>query len=355
MSSSPSRLSSSPPAAATPRSEPTGERVVVSAPARLHLGFLDPNGALGRRFGSIGLVIDGLATTVAMNFAARDRIDAAPAARHELARLRAHLAALRSDARLERPLDVYLQETLPAHVGLGSGTQLALTVGRAFAALHRLPLTTAQIALQLARGLRSGVGVAGFDRGGLLVDGGPQAPGRIAPLLARLELPSAWRVLLVLDPGRAGLHGAAERTALAALPPFESAAAAHLCHLVLMRILPAAAEADFAPFAAGITELQRTIGAYFAPAQGGSMFLSPTVARVLEWAARECGAGVGQSSWGPTGFAFFPSQRDAEDALARALREGIADPALQLSIVKGRNDGAQIAWSRIEAPAALAL
>jgi len=30
----------------------------VTAPARLHLGFLDLNGAIGRRFGSIGLAID---------------------------------------------------------------------------------------------------------------------------------------------------------------------------------------------------------------------------------------------------------------------------------------------------------
>ena len=32
----------------------TSTTVRVRAPARLHLGFLDMNGALGRRFGSIG-------------------------------------------------------------------------------------------------------------------------------------------------------------------------------------------------------------------------------------------------------------------------------------------------------------
>ena len=33
-------------------------RVVVRAPARLHFGFIDLDGSLGRRFGSIGLAID---------------------------------------------------------------------------------------------------------------------------------------------------------------------------------------------------------------------------------------------------------------------------------------------------------
>ena len=42
----------------------TVARVRVAAPARLHLGFLDPAATLGRRFGSVGLVLDGLDTVV---------------------------------------------------------------------------------------------------------------------------------------------------------------------------------------------------------------------------------------------------------------------------------------------------
>jgi len=37
------------------------EGITVTIPARLHLGFLDLNGGLGRRFGSIGLAITGSA------------------------------------------------------------------------------------------------------------------------------------------------------------------------------------------------------------------------------------------------------------------------------------------------------
>ena len=38
----------------------TGVRTVsVTAPARLHLGFLDMNGSRGRRFGSVGLTLEG--------------------------------------------------------------------------------------------------------------------------------------------------------------------------------------------------------------------------------------------------------------------------------------------------------
>ena len=45
--------------------------VTVTAPARLHLGFLDLNGGLGRRFGSIGLAIGGLQTRLTISVAER--------------------------------------------------------------------------------------------------------------------------------------------------------------------------------------------------------------------------------------------------------------------------------------------
>ena len=38
--------------------------VTVRAPGRLHLGFLDPAGSLGRRFGSLGLVVNGFETEI---------------------------------------------------------------------------------------------------------------------------------------------------------------------------------------------------------------------------------------------------------------------------------------------------
>ena len=48
-----------------------GRKVVISAAARLHLGFLDLHGGLGRRFGSIGIAIDGPVTRLSLARAAR--------------------------------------------------------------------------------------------------------------------------------------------------------------------------------------------------------------------------------------------------------------------------------------------
>ena len=63
--------------------------------------------------------------------------------------------------------------------------------------------------------------------------------------------------------------------------------------------------------ARALTEIQEIVGGHFAVAQGGSPWASPAVGRVVE-ALRNSGAyGIGQSSWGPTGFAFAQSEESA--------------------------------------------
>ncbi len=327
--------------------------VTADAPARLHLGFLDPSGSLGRRFGSIGLVIDGPATQVAISAAEADAVIAAtPAAQAELTRASEHLQRLREHTGRRQALQLRLLQVLPPHAGFGSGTQLALAIGTAFARWHRLDVDAVTLAAWLGRGLRSGVGIAGFDHGGLLVDGGPGADGRPAPLLSRVDLPREWRVVLVQDARLNGLSGRDEKQALAALPPLPQTAAADVCHQVLMRVLPGAAMGEFSVFASGLTQVQRLLGEHFAPAQQGRAFTSAAVGRLVQWlgsvdldgqAAR---AAIGQSSWGPTGFAVLPSQASADALLLAARAAGVVDAGLDVRVVAARNHGATLRDSR---------
>ncbi len=320
--------------------------VRVQAPARLHLGFLDPGASLGRRFGSLGLVVEGFDTVVSLTRAASDEWHAAQAPeRDALVRAQAAVAALREATGARDPLSVRLEQVPPPHAGFGSGTQLALAIGRAFATLHGRVIETPALARITGRGLRSGVGIAGFDAGGLLVDAGPDAGGGPAPLVARVDLPTAWRVLLLLDPRVEGLHGDAERAALAHLEPLPRDRAAALCHDTLMQVLPGAIGGDFASFAAGINRMQRTLGEHFAPAQQGRAYTSVDVGRALELLARERPAAIGQSSWGPTGFAVLPSTEGLESWLERARADGLIDPALAWRVVPSRARGAVVSRS----------
>jgi beta-ribofuranosylaminobenzene 5'-phosphate synthase len=309
--------------------------VWVTAAARLHLGFLDLAGDLGRRFGSIGLAIDAFETAVELREASS--FETHGEERERGARLALHIA---ESLGLDTAIKLIISSAIPAHAGLGSGTQLALAIATAFRRFARLPLDVRSDARLLDRGARSGVGAALFERGGLAVDAGRGPNTEIPPVVARASFPRDWRVLLVLDPRIEGAHGQAERRAFAQLPRFPADSANEICRRTLMQILPGVAEQDLAAFGDGVARVQEIVGDYFAYAQGGSRFTSAAVGRVAERLEAHGARGVGQSSWGPTGFAFASDPDHAQYLARRAGAE--CEPGVEIKICSARDRGAEI-------------
>ena len=321
---------------------PSPASVTVTVPARLHLGFLDLNGSLGRRFGSIGLAINGLKTSITFNAASQLRVTGP-----ENERVRGYLQVMQRALDIENTCHVRIDEVVPAHAGLGSGTQIALAVAAGVRRFHGLPLDVRGDAIRLERGARSGVGIGLFDHGGLVVDGGRGPLTTAAPVVSRMPFPEQWRILVVLDPHRQGVHGPDEREVFSKLAPSSDGQAAHLCRLVLMKALPALAECDIAGFGSAIKEMQELLGDYFAAIQGGSRFSSPDVAAALAALEDEGAYGIGQSSWGPTGFAFAPSAEEANRLVESIYRQPRCRD-LDIRTVAGLNRGAHIV-SHVEA------
>ncbi len=316
--------------------EQSPHAVRALAPARLHLGFLDLDGSLGRRYGGLGLAIDRPETRIAVS---RARAFAARGAEPERAlRLARQLA---SALDLAHAYAVDVESAIPAHAGLGSGTQLALAIGAALLMLEGRAPSSEILARIADRGARSSIGMAAFDGGGFIVDGGRGTGDGAPPVLVRLLFPEDWRVLLVLDGRGEGVHGEKEARAFANLRPFPGTLAGHLCRLVLMRVLPGLVERDIAAFGAGIAEIQAAAGTHFAPAQGGTSWSSPAVGRLVERLGAAGAVGIGQSSWGPTGFAFARSE-DAARRLYESAAEAARAEGLEIVIARGRNTGARV-------------
>ena len=142
--------------------------VNVLAPARLHLGFLDMNGSLGRMFGGIGMAVSAPATRLTLTRASTTTVEGP-----DRTRARWHLEAIRSHLSISyEHHHLVIHEVIPSHSGLGSGTQIALAVAAAVRTLEGLPLDPEGDAEFLGRGSRSGVGAGFFLNGGVLVDGG---------------------------------------------------------------------------------------------------------------------------------------------------------------------------------------
>lgn len=310
--------------------------VTVTAPARLHLGFVDLGGSLDRKFISLGVAINGFNTQLTVQ---ATKSFSAEGPNHE--RALDFARTLYEKWNLDGGCRVVVKSAIPQHAGLGSGTQLALTVGYAIAKLWDVTISVTELAELLGRGARSGIGIATFVHGGLVVDGGRGKNSRVPPTIAHHAFPDAWRILLIMDEGDTGLHGASESNAFSSLSKFTKQCAGRLSHQVLARILPGIVEQDVTQFGLGVREIQQTIGDYFAPAQGGR-YTSEAVAQVIEHLISKNVPGVGQSSWGPTGFAFFDSETAAHVMLRELQARFSSLEQLQFKVISANNVGSEV-------------
>ncbi|MEM8844543.1 MAG: beta-ribofuranosylaminobenzene 5'-phosphate synthase family protein [Pseudomonadota bacterium] len=318
------------------------QSVTVNTPARLHLGFVDLGGALGRKFISAGVTIDGFGTKLTVTPAKRFS-GSGPCEKRAVDYAR----ALFEKWNLDGGCSIDIHYAIPQHAGLGSGTQLALCVGTAIAKLWQVEVSTAEIAQELGRGARSGIGIGAFDQGGVIVDGGRGQQTRVPPIVARHPFPEAWRILIILDQSDSGLHGVSESDAFSTLPRFSDQCAGFLSRQVLARVLPGVIENNLQDFGDGVRQIQQRVGDYFAPAQGGR-YTSQAVAQVLEYLIEKQIAGVGQSSWGPTGFAFFDSDTAAHSVLRELQNTFNELPQLAYKVVQGNNHGSVIKTEELD-------
>lgn len=311
------------------------QSVTVIAPARLHMGFIDMSGALGRHFGSIGVALQDIHTEVTLSAADQLQVSGSSAERANKT-VRQLCQALNVSERLQ----VQVQSAIPGHIGLGSGTQMALAIGMALNGFYGLNLSVRDIARLADRGMRSGIGIGVFEHGGLVVDGGRGPQTDTPPLLSRMPVPEHWRFILVFDQRGQGLHGEQEVSAFKQLPPFPRQEAERLCYLLLMQALPALAEQDLPKFGEVITALQIAVGEHFAPVQGG-VFASPQVAAAMAWLHQQGAHAIGQTSWGPTGFCALDDPQRAEQLLLSLRQEFAAEP-LGFMLATARNHAATV-------------
>lgn len=306
-------------------------KITVTAPARLHMGFIDLSGALGRHFGSIGIALNEINTCLTLTKADRRRIAGPSAQRADRC-----LTQLCEAMAVSDQVSINIESAIPEHVGLGSGTQMALAIGSALNAYYGLGLTVREIASVMDRGLRSGIGIGVFEHGGLVVDGGRGKNTDIPPVLVHLDVPSDWRFILVFDRRGQGLHGEQEIAAFEALPAFSRQEAESLCYLIMMQALPAVAENDLKQFGHVISQLQIAVGKHFAPAQGG-IYASKEVGKAMAWLAGQGAVAIGQTSWGPTGFCAVESAELAE-AIVQQAKTQFADLVnLDFMVVSANN------------------
>ena len=290
----------------------------VVAPSRLHLGIVAPAEVDGRRFGSIGLALKVYETEVFAERCDEIKVVGCRDAKR-FARMIAEKFKIKGKVRIKKHA--------PRHVGLGSTTQLALSVSKALLDLHGIKYDIVEVSRMLGRGKVSGVGTYVFKYGGLVVDGG----GNFPPLISRCKFPSDWYVFVVIPRGK-GLYGKREEEAFKSLKPRPDLTY-KASFLTFMKVIPSVIEGDFENFVESLERLQKVVGYMFSDVQGD--IFNPKSAEVVD-VMRSLGLrGIGQSSWGPTVYAFARENvLEIYDDLKSSLRA-------EVHLTSARNFGAR--------------
>ncbi len=296
-------------------------RIVVSAPSHVHAGNIDLHGGLGRLYGTAGFALEEPRLVVEASRAEGGVEAEGPRSSEAERYARRALEAWGCDEGVR----LRISSEIPAHVGLGSTTALALSSGYAALALCGVRgVSVERLAEVLGRGVPSALGVYSFKLGGFLVDGGfRRGSRRVPPLVFRAHVPRDVAVVVALPEKpvpRIMEIKRREAEVLASMPPMPEDLAARAARLLLVAALPAAAEGDWAEAARALHEFNRLLGEYWAEAQG-SVYCCRESEELIDAAVRAGAWGALQSSWGPTVYALAPARRERQvlDALSREL------------------------------------
>ena len=270
------------------------------------------HGGSGRVDGGIGIALNEPAVLLEAELAPALAVSGGDVAVQE--RIRRIAADVLQKLGAGGSVAITVRSHYPAHVGLGSGSQLALAVARAIAELHGRHLPVKELAKLVGRGGTSGIGTAAFEYGGFIVDGGhtfgaggektdfrPSAASQGVsppPIIARHDFPTDWKILVAIPDVPAGASGNIETGIFRAHCPVPLDEVRALSHEILMRMLPGIASRDLDLFGSSINAVQ-DLG--FKKVE---LSLQPPQVTGLLPVLRNAGAaGAGLSSFGPTVYA----------------------------------------------------
>ena len=317
--------------------------IEITTPSRLHITLIDLNAEIGRVDGGIGLTIDDPGFQIRAEISDKIIITGNSQSSD---RIRNTAASLLPEG---CGIHIHIEQDIPPHVGLGSGTQAALAAGMAINRLYDLDMSVRDIAIAVGRGGTSGIGVASFENGGFILDCGhrfvekrafkPSAASKSppAPILFQHPFPN-WEIVLAIPDAR-GAHDEQEVNIFEKECPIPVREVQELSHILLMETLPGVVEGDIEAFGDSINRVQN-VGFK----RREIMLQRPEILKIIE-IMQESTHGAGMSSFGPVVYGVTDDRRDAVHVMhcVQEFLDGTIGG--RCTITHARNSGADICVS----------
>jgi beta-ribofuranosylaminobenzene 5'-phosphate synthase len=274
---------------------------VVVAPAHLHAGNMDLTGDLGRLYGTAGFTIEYPRTVIEARKSDKITITGEDATNAER-----YAGAFVARFNIEGGIAVNVKEAIPKHLGMGSQTALALSIGHALSELYNRPVDIEDMAIALGRSDIVALGFNSFQTGGFIVDGGykvKEKGRRVPPCIFRYPIPEDWLFVVCIPhrpiPGILRIKEKEEEI-LGSLKPMPEQMSDRLSRIMLMQVMPSIMEHDIKSFGKYITAFNSRLGSFWEEFQEGNTYCDPIVESGINILLENGAYGACQTCWGPT-------------------------------------------------------
>lgn len=319
------------------------QSLTIRTPSRLHFTLIDLNAELGRVDGGIGITLNKPGWDIAIEVT-----DEQPEYTERVTEIFNNLSRF---FQMRNKYKIIINSNIPRHVGLGSQTQLALALAKAVSIFEdQGDVPIRNLAKYVGRGGTSGIGVAAFEHGGFVLDGGHSTVNKPeflpshyseadpAVVLANYPVPEDWYFVVAVPNVEHGAHGTREAAIFQEHCPLPTTEVEKVTRVILMQTLPSILEEDIESFGQSLTQLQK-IG--FKRVENE---LQVEVIRKLQDFYLEKGAfGAGLSSFGPATYGVVEGESGAKKLTETAKKfleeEGVGG---EVFYSNGNNSGAEI-------------
>ena len=295
--------------------------MIIRAPARIHMSFIDLNGSYRRIDGGIGLalsepqfVLEVQQTESGVTLEFADTVDDEEAILECSEKIPDAAERTIEHFNIDSGFHFIVHQTYPPHSGFGSGTQIAVSTAHLITETMGIEIASRELSSIVGRGGTSGIGTFTHDLGGFIVDGGhsvEEKPGFLpsgaskakpATLIARYEFPEDWKILIAIPKVNKHMNGQDEVNVFQDCCPIPKDEVEKVSHLILMNLIPFMLEKNIKEFGWCVSELQK-VGFNKLEHSLDDSFL-PTMKAIEDAGAY----GVGISSFGPVLYTVFDDE-----------------------------------------------
>lgn len=235
------------------------KKVIITSTGRLHFNSLKMNASGGRGCGGLGVALEE--PVMKIEFSVSKRLNISGGNSYLRNKIKKFAEEILGYLNIQNSVDIKIVDYFQNQVGLGSGTQLGMSIGRGISLLFDKKISNLQIAKITRRGGVSGIGYYSFSRGGLIVDGGYRIGEKEVkknfadhsltppPLTGRYHFPWKWKIILLTpDKTLPKISSLDEGKFFTENTPIPMEEVGQICTNVLMGMIPALQEKDYFKF-----------------------------------------------------------------------------------------------------------